>query len=42
MNLIVEKIRKNNAFKIAIACLACRQVHLVNPATGKVLGEGDE
>jgi len=25
-----------------ITCLACRQVHLVNPATGKVLGADDE
>ena len=30
-----------NAYK-SITCLACRQVHLVNPATGKVLGEDDE
>jgi len=25
-----------------ITCLACRQVHFVNPATGKVLGDADE
>lgn len=23
----------------AITCLACSRIHLVNPATGKVLGE---
>ena len=26
----------------AITCLACQQAHLVNPATGKVLGKDDE
>jgi hypothetical protein len=25
-----------------VACLACAQVHLVNPKTGKVLGFDDE
>lgn len=25
-----------------VTCLACAQVHLVNPSTGKVLGEDDE
>ena len=26
----------------SVTCLACRQVHLVNPTTGKVLGEDDD
>jgi len=26
----------------AITCLACQQTHLVNPTTGKVLGDNDE
>jgi hypothetical protein len=26
----------------SVSCLACQQVHLVNPATGKVLGAEDE
>lgn len=26
----------------AIACLACRQNHFVNPTTGKVLGGDDD
>ncbi len=26
----------------SVTCLACQQVHLVNPATGKVLGEAEE
>jgi hypothetical protein len=25
----------------AVTCIACQQVHLVNPATGKVLGSND-
>ncbi len=25
-----------------VTCLVCKQSHLVNPATGKVLGEDDE
>jgi hypothetical protein len=25
-----------------VTCVACRQVHFVNPATGKVLGEDNE
>ena len=25
-----------------VTCLACRKVHLVNPATSKVLGAADE
>jgi hypothetical protein len=25
-----------------VNCLACRQVHLVNPSTGRVLGSDDE
>jgi hypothetical protein len=25
-----------------VACLACRQVHMVNPKTGKVLGADEE
>jgi hypothetical protein len=26
----------------AISCLVCQRTHLVNPTTGKVLGEDDE
>ena len=26
----------------AITCIACQQVHLVNPKTGRVLGSEDE
>jgi hypothetical protein len=25
----------------AVTCLACQRVHLVNPATGRVIGEGN-
>ena len=30
-----------NAYE-SVTCLACQQVHLVNPATGKVLGVDEE
>jgi hypothetical protein len=30
-----------NAYE-TVTCLACRQVHLVNPMTGKVLGTNEE
>jgi hypothetical protein len=26
----------------SVTCLACQQLHLVNPKTGKTLGENDE
>jgi hypothetical protein len=26
----------------AVTCLACKQVHMVNPKTGKVLGADEE
>jgi len=26
----------------AVSCLACTRLHMVNPKTGKVLGEGEE
>jgi hypothetical protein len=25
----------------SVTCIACQQLHLVNPATGEVLGEND-
>ena len=30
----------NNTYE-SVTCLACRQLHFVNPTTGKVLGEND-
>jgi hypothetical protein len=30
-----------NAYE-SMTCLACRQLHFVNPTTGKVLGEDDD
>ena len=31
----------NDAYE-SVTCLACRQLHFVNPATGKVLGSDEE
>jgi hypothetical protein len=36
-----EEVSDDNTFT-PIECLACRQVHLVNSTTGKVVGEDDE
>ena len=38
---IAEELSDPNAYE-AVECLACRRMHFVNPATGKVLGEDDE
>jgi hypothetical protein len=27
---------------VTVTCIACRQVHLVNPSTGKALGTDDD
>jgi hypothetical protein len=34
--------RTNDESYQAVTCLACRQTHLVNPATGKVLSAGNK
>lgn len=36
-----EETSDEDAYQ-SVTCIMCRQVHLVNPATGKVLGESDE
>jgi hypothetical protein len=36
-----EQTSDDDGFYQAVTCLVCRRVHLVNPATGKVLGEDD-
>jgi hypothetical protein len=33
--------KNGNTFQ-AIACIACQQLHLVNPETGKVAGEDND
>jgi hypothetical protein len=37
--LIAEDVSDEPEDYRAITCLACQQTHLVNPTTGKVLGE---
>jgi hypothetical protein len=39
-----EVSEEDNSTYAAVACAACRQMHYVNPATGRVLGavDGDE
>jgi hypothetical protein len=38
---LAEEIAKDINTYNSITCLACRQLHLVNPTTGKVLGDED-
>ena len=38
---LAEEIPADNKIFRSIECVACRGVHLVNPATGKVLGRDD-
>jgi hypothetical protein len=38
---IAEEVEDEDTYT-SIDCLACQKVHLVNPATGKVLGQSDE
>jgi len=39
---VAEQVSENDDAYEAITCLACKQVHLVNPASGKVIGADDE
>ena len=40
--LAAEEITEGEDTYEAVACIMCQQVHLVNPHTGKVLGEDIE
>jgi hypothetical protein len=37
----VEDVSDDDVAYVAIECAACRQMHYVNPANGKVLGSAD-
>lgn len=39
---VAEEIDDDTDTYEFVSCIMCRQVHLVNPATGKVLGEDDD
>ena len=39
---IAEEVSDDPNTYETVTCLACRQVHLVNPASGKVLGAEEE
>lgn len=39
---IAEEVSDDVDAYESITCLACQRVHLVNPATGRVIGEDDE
>ena len=40
--LATEEITEDEHTYEPVTCIMCRQVHLVNPFTGKVLGDDDE
>ena len=37
---VAQDVSDNSQSYEAITCIVCQRVHLVNPATGKVVGEG--
>jgi hypothetical protein len=37
-----EEVPADEGTYETVSCIACRQVHLVNPATGNVLTGGDD
>jgi hypothetical protein len=39
---IAEDVSDESEGYEVITCIACQEVHLVNPTTGKVLGAADE
>jgi hypothetical protein len=40
---IAEAVENGDAERFeSVSCLVCRQLHLVNPKTGKTLGANDE
>jgi hypothetical protein len=39
---VAEEASEDSETYEAVKCVACEQTHLVNPATGKVLGVEDE
>ncbi len=38
---IAEEVSADDTYE-SVTCVMCQQVHLVNPATGKILGEDDD
>jgi hypothetical protein len=39
---IAQEVPEDTDTFETITCLACRQIHLVNPATGNVIGSRDK
>jgi hypothetical protein len=38
---VAEEVSDDQTY-MSVTCIMCRQLHLVNPSTGKVLGGDDE
>jgi hypothetical protein len=41
-DFVAEDASDDSEYYEAVTCIACQQVHLVNPTTGKVLGAEEE
>jgi hypothetical protein len=39
---VVDETEDDTDTYETVKCIMCQQVHLVNPATGRVLGENDD
>jgi hypothetical protein len=39
---VADEVPDDSEVYETVTCIACQQVHLVNPSTGKVLGNEDE
>jgi hypothetical protein len=39
---VADDVSKGPESYEAVTCIACQQVHLVNPTSGKVLGDEEE
>ena len=39
---VAEEIKEDSNTYESVLCTLCKRLHLVNPATGKVMGEDDK
>ena len=39
---IAEQVSRDQDTYLPLQCIACKQMHYVNPATGRVIGGGDD
>jgi hypothetical protein len=39
---IAEEVPPNGEAFVSVECLACRRLHMINPKTGKVIGQDED